>query len=350
MTPRSALSLVLFWFLLIACEKKEENRVVGERVFEVRTVEARFVDHPINYTTSGYLEAVHRVEVRPEVSGRVVDLFAEEGDRVRKGSPLFKIEDSTYRKAYEEALWSLREAEKDLQNVKAVYERRKTLYEKDLISSEEFEEVRTRLETLTARVKRLKALLERRRIDLERTLVRSPVDGVVISRGVDLGDYVTPQTKAYDLLRLDPLRFVFRVPQELVGHIRLGDKVSVKVGGRRLRAEVVYISPTADEARMFTVKARVSNKDRSLKPKMYGEVSFETGRVRAVIVPEQAVRVSQRQTFLWVVRDSRAVKVPVRIVAHEEGRSAVTGDLKEGDRIIVEGIMFLYEGARVVER
>ena len=345
---RWSVTLLLVLFLL-GCggEKKEEPK---ERVFEVRTMKVSFTEIPLSYTTTGFLEAVHRVEVRPEVSGRVVEVLAEEGDLVKEGDPLLRIDESVYRKAYEEALWRLREAEKDLENAKAVYERRKKLFEKELISEEEFEEIRTRLETLKARVKRLRASLERRRLELERTLVRSPVEGVVVSRWVDVGDYVTPQTKAYDILKLDPLRFVFKVPQELLPHLRLGKFVKVKVGSREIRAKVVYVSPTADVSRMFTVKAKVRNRKEKLRPNMYGEVSVETGRVKAVLVPEQAVRLSQRQTFLWVVRDSRAVKVPVRVVAHKEGLSAVTGELKEGDRVVVEGYMFLYEGAKVVER
>jgi len=83
---------------------------------------------------------------------------------------------------------------------------------------------------------------------------------------------------------------------------------------------------------------------------MYGEVSFLYGKVKAVLVPENAVQLSRRQTFLWVVRDSRAVRIPVRVVGHREGLLAVVGELKEGDRVAVENLMFLKEGVRVRER
>ncbi len=348
MTRRSVLALLLI--LLTACGGEEENPTSGERVFEVRTVEVRSVDYPVAYTTNGYLEAVYRVEVRPEVSGKVAEVIAEEGEKVRTGDPLFRIDGEVYRKAYEEVLWSLREAERDLENLRAVYERRKKLFEKELISREEFEEAKTRWETLKARVERLKALLGRRRIDLERTVVRSPIDGFVVRRYVSPGDYVTPQKKAYDLVRISPLRFVFKVPQEVVVRLREGKEVVLKIGSEEVKAKVVYISPTADEVRMFTVKALVDNKDGSLRPNMYGEAYFEVRRVKAFLIPEQAVMVSQRQNFVWVVRNSRAVKVPVRVIAHRDGLLAVAGDIGEGEKVIVEGLMFLYEGARVVER
>ncbi|MDQ7081600.1 MAG: efflux RND transporter periplasmic adaptor subunit [Aquificota bacterium] len=152
---------------------------------------------------------------------------------MKSGDVLFRIEGEVYRKAYEEILWSLREAERDLENLMAVYERRRKLFEKDLISREEFEEVKTRWETLKARVEKLKALLERRRIDLERTVVRSPADGFVERRYISPGDYVTPQRKTYDLVRISPLRFVFKVPQEVVGKLREGKEVVLRFGTER---------------------------------------------------------------------------------------------------------------------
>jgi len=282
----------------------------------------------LEYRTGGFFEAVFTVEVTPEVSGKVVRIFAEEGDRVKKGEPLLKIEDSVYRKAYEEALWELRQAERDYENQKALLERRKALYRKELISREEFEEVRTRVEVLKARIESLKVRLESRKLDLERTLLKSPLEGVILSREVGVGDYVTPQRVTYVILRTDPLRFVFKVPQEIVSYLRRGSPLEVVANGRRVR----------------------ENREGFFKPNAYGEVSFSFKRIRAVPVPEQAVQFSRGQSFLWVVRESRALKVPVRVLRHEGDRLLVLGDLKEGDRVIVEGLLFLYEGAKVVEK
>jgi len=155
---------------------------------------------------------------------------------------------------------------------------------------------------------------------------------------------------AYRIVRVDPLRFVFKVPQELVSRFRKGAPLRIKVNGRILKGRVSYISPSADENRLFTVKALLSNRDGSLKPNTYGEVFFSLKRIKAVAVPEQAVQLSRQQTFLWVVRDSRAVKVPVQVIQHRGDKLIVSGELKEKDRVVVEGLLFLYEGAKVRER
>jgi len=348
MTGQSVIALIAL--ILLSCGSGGEKPRKGERVFDVKTQRVVYTVSSLKYRVGGHLEAVHSVSVKPEVSGRVLEIFVEEGDTVRKGDPLIRIEDETYRKAYEEVLWELRQAERDYENQRALLQRRKALYEKELISKEEFEEVRTRVEVLRAKIESLKVRLERRKLDLERTLLRSPIGGVVLRRSVNVGDYVTPQSEAYRILRTDPLRFVFRVPQEIISHLKPGTPVEIEIGSRRIRTEVSYVSPSADENRLFTVKALLPNGDGLLKPNTYGEVTFGFRSIRAVPVPEQAVQLSQRQSFLWVVRDSRAVKVPVRVLQHEGDKLLVVGDLKRGDRVVVEGLLFLYEGAKVRER
>ena len=348
---RQSLTLLLGLLLLLSCERAERReRSEIERIPEVRTVELRSTEYTLSYETKGYLEAVHRVGIKPLVSGRVKEIRVEEGELVKEGEVLLRLEDEDYRIMYREALWSLREAQESYENQLRVYERRRRLYEKELISREELEEVRTRLETLRARVESLKALVEKRRVDLERTEVRAPFEGYVVRRFVSVGELVGPSTVCYEMVRLDPLRFVFKVPQEVAPHLRMGAPVEVSVGGRRVTARVDYISPSLDENRLLTVKARLRNRKGDLRPGMYGRVRFGYKKVRAFPVPEQAVQLFQDQSFLWVVRDSRAVRVPVRVVGHKEGVSIVVGEVREGDRVVVENLMFLKEGQRVRER
>jgi membrane fusion protein (multidrug efflux system) len=350
MTRRSVLALPLLVFLFLSCGKEEPKKISKERVFSVRTVTVQEGEFYTLFRTSGHFEAVHSVRVRPEVSGRVEKIYGEEGDRVKAGQSLLKMEDSLYRKAYEEALYKLKRAEKELRNAEALYRRRRSLFEKELISREELEEFETRFESLKAELESLRAIAERRKIELERTVVRSPIDGFVLKRMTEEGDYLTPQREAYEIVKLSPLRFVFRVPQEIAKTLKKGQRVLIVSGNRKIEARVTYISPSADRSRLFTVKALVKNTDGSLKPGTYGEVLFEHEKVRAVSLPEQAVQLSQRQSFVWVVRNSRAVKLPVEVISHREGEVLVRGEFKEGDRVITEGILFLYEGAKVEER
>ncbi len=350
MTHQSALLIIPLLLMLLSCSERKQNEVSKreERVFHVKTLRADVNELFTLYRTNGYFEAVHRVALRPEVSGRVKELFVEEGDYIRKGQPVLKIDDSLYKKAYEEAFWNLERVRRELRNLKSIYERRKKLFQKELISKEEFEEAKTRFEEAKARLESLSASFERRKLELSKTLLRSPTDAFVLKRNVNLGEYVTPQKVVYELVRTKPLRFVFKVPQEVVGFLEPGKEVSIESGNVKLKAKVSYISPSADERKLFTVKVRVDGQA-GLKPGTYGEVSFDYKKVKGVLIPEEALQLSQRQSFVWVVRNSRALKLPVEVVAHREGKVAVRGPFKEKDRIVVEGFMFLYEGAKVME-
>ncbi|RLJ70301.1 membrane fusion protein (multidrug efflux system) [Hydrogenivirga caldilitoris] len=351
MTGQSLLVvLVAFTFILSCGSPKESKKAPAERVFEVKTVELNPVDYTLRYETNGYLEAVETTQVKPLVSGKVVRILVEEGSWVKRGDLMLKIEDKDYRALYEEALWNLREAQENYQNQLKVYERRKRLYEKELISKEEFEESQTNLLTLKAKIESLKASLEKRRIDLQRTELKAPFDGYVVRRLVSVGDLVGPSSVCYEVVKPDPLRFVFKVPQEVAPSLKLGSPVHIKLGSGELEAEVEYISPSVDENRLLTVKAKVKNTYGKLKPGMYGVVSFGYKKVKAFLIPEQAVQLFQEQTFLWVVRDSRAVRLPVNVVGHEDGKSAILGQIKEGEKLIVENLMFLKEGVRVKEK
>ncbi len=349
MTRQSVLALLVFVAFLFSCGTEEVKKTPKkERTFKVKTVPVEKGEFFTKYRTSGYFEAVHRLKVKPEVSGKVERLFAEEGDKVNRGKPLLKIEDSLYRKAYEETLWKLKQAQRELENIRAIYNRRKKLFKKELISREEYEEFKTKLESARAKVESLKALVERKKIELSKTLLKSPIEGYVVKRFVEVGDYITPQREAYELVKPHPLRFVFKVPQEVVRKLKLNQNITVRLEDKEITAPVTYISPTADRGRLFTVKALIEDPE-GIKPGTYGEASFNYRKVEGVSLPEQAVQLSQRQSFVWIVRNGRSLKLPVQVLTHEEGKVVVSGDFKEGDRVIVEGLLFLFEGAKVVE-
>ncbi len=350
MTSQSVAILLALFLILISCKEKSAQKQVQEKVFKVKTQRVSYQTVTLNYRTGGFLEAVYELSIRPEVSGRIIRILVEEGDTVKKGDLLAEIEDSSYRKAYEEILWELEQTQREYENQKAILERRKEFYKKELISKEEFEEIQTHAEVLKARIESLKVKLENRKLDLEKTKIKSPVEGIIAERMVNVGDYVTPQREILKVLKTSPLRFVFKVPQEIALSLKLGTPVKIKIGNQELTSRISYISPYADKNRLFTVKALISKKSPFLKAGVYGEVSFPVREIKAISLPEEAVLLSQRQSFVWVVKNSRVVKVPVEVLYHEEGRLYVKAPLKEGDKVIVEGLLFLYEGAKAVEQ
>ena len=347
MTRQSVSLVILLSVLLFGCGKNDEQSISEERVFRIKTEELKKEETFLDYVTSGWVEAVNRVDVRPEVQGVVVEVFAEEGQKVVKGQPLVRLDDSEYRKVYEETLWNLKRYEKELENLRQIFRRREELFRKELIGREEFEDVKTKLEAMELSVKSLTASLERAKLNLSKTVVRAGINGVVEKKFVSEGDYVGPQTVLFEIVNFDSLRFVAKIPQEVRKFLRESMPVRIKIEDRFTDGEISYISPSADRARLFTVM--VDLKGGGFKPGSFGELFIPIKRILAYRVPEEAVQLSQRQTFVWVFRNSRAVKVPVRVIAHSDGEVLIDGPFKKGEKVITEGLMFLYEGAKVEE-
>jgi membrane fusion protein (multidrug efflux system) len=204
---------------------------------------------------TGQIEAVQAIQLRPEVEGRLVELMVREGSEVREGTPLFRIDDSELR-----AQVARLRAERDL--AQQALERTR-----DLISRNA--SYRADLEQAEASFRSAEAQLELQQIRLDRTVVRAPFGGVVGQRFVSLGDYVTNGTRLATLQTVDPQRVAFAVPERYAQRLANGQEVAFRVAavtGREYTGAVEFVDPVVElPARTITVKARVRNRDRTLK-------------------------------------------------------------------------------------
>ncbi len=340
---------LLIIFLIFSCGREEVKQAQEqkERIFPVKVLRASQGSFPLYYSTVGHFETGEKVKVRPEISGIVEKVFIEEGQKVSKGEKLLKIRDTDLIKTAEEIEARIKEEEARLKTLESIYKRREKLFQEGLIGKEEFERVRADYMTSLARLKALKARLEKIKVDLAKTFIRSPVEGIIKAKLVNEGEWVSPQTVLFEIISLKDIRFVFKIPQEIAKHLQIGKAVKISANGSSVEGVIFYISPEADSSRLILVKAKVKDPSKGIFPGSYGEAMIEVGTVEGFRVPERSLQVSGRQVFLWIVKDSRAVKVPVEVISHEGDSFVVRGNIKAGDLIVTDGFMFLYEGARV---
>ncbi len=341
--------IALLILLIVSCsEGKKDFETKRERIFSVKTesLKAQYIN--LKYETVGFIEAERIVRVKPEVSGKVLKIYKDEGEKVKRGELILKIDDEKYKEAYEEALWNLNQVKEDLENAKSIYGRRKRLFSKGLIGKEEFENAKARYEALLSKLKALEKVVEIRKLDIEKTEVKAPISGVIKRKLIEEGEYVNPQTVLFEIASENEKRVVFKVPLEMREYLKPGKDIYVEASGKKFTGKIDFISPYADEGRMITVKARL-NSSGNLIHGEYVKVIMDYKRIKSFKVPEEAVQLSDREIFVWVVENGRAKKRRVKVVHHEYGYLYITGQIKEGDRIITEGYMFLYEGARVKE-
>jgi membrane fusion protein (multidrug efflux system) len=286
---------------------------------------------------TGEIEALQSIELQPEVSGRLVGILTREGSEVRRGTPLFKVDDAEISAEVDRL-----EAEMDL--AEQALARTRELLERDASSTADLERAEA-----TARSTRAQLSLQRTR--LERTVVRAPFGGIVGERLVSLGDYVTPSTQLTTLQTVDPQRASFEVPERYAQELEEGQTVSFSVAAipdRTFTGQVDFVDPRVRlPGRTITVKAVVQNPERSLKPGMFIEARLATQvRPNAVVIPEEAVLPLGGQNFVWAITpENTANRVEVQLGVRRPGIVEIRSGLSAGDRVVTGGQALLYPQA-----
>ncbi|MEE9579016.1 MAG: efflux RND transporter periplasmic adaptor subunit, partial [Gemmatimonadota bacterium] len=207
-------------------------------------------------SATGQIEAVQSIELRPEVEGRIVQILAREGAEVRRGTPLFKVDDAELK-----AEVARLQAQRDL--AAHALERTQALIEERATSPAQLDEAE-------ANARSTQAELDLIQVRLERTVVRAPFSGVIGERLVSVGDFVNRTSTLTTLQTVNPQRASFRVPERHAQALAVGQKVSFRVAAvveREFIGDVEFVDPVVSlPSRTITVKASVPNPDRYLKP------------------------------------------------------------------------------------
>lgn len=342
---RSIVACVMAAAVLAACSSAESNSGGGPGAnggpmglpVEVAVADRDTVVDAIIAT--GQIEALQSIELRPEVDGRLVEIYMREGSEVRRGAPLFKIDDAELR-----AQVARLEAERD-RAVQAL-ERTRRLIEQNASSEAD-------LEAAEANARSTQAQLDLQQVRLDRTVVRAPFSGLVGARSVSLGDYVTSSTRLISLQTVDPQRAVFQIPERYAQRLELGQEVTFRVAAlpdTEFAGVVDFVDPVvALPARTIEVKAEVSNPDRDLKAGMFIEVRLATDvRPNAVVVPEDAILPLSGADFVWVVSEGTASRRQVELGVRIPGFVEILSGVEAGEQVVVGGLERLSEGAPVM--
>lgn len=290
----------------------------------------------------GTLYGYEEVTLSSQVEGQIEALNVDLGDHVQNGQALAKIEDA-------QLLARLREAEAMLSKARADEARAQKLSAKDVISTQEFESLRTNAEVAKARRDTLE-------VTIDHTQVKSPITGAVAHRHVSVGEYVVPGSKLFSLVSLNPLKLRGDVPERFVHEIRVGQRVRVTVDpfpNVVFEGEVSRISPASDpQSRSVALEVLVDNFEEMLKPGFFAHASVVTRQDdRALMVPQEAIISFAGVTKLFVVREDVAEERQVTAGTRgEEGLVEIVEGVTEQDRVVVSGLTKLSNGTRVEVR
>jgi membrane fusion protein (multidrug efflux system) len=290
---------------------------------------------------TGEIEAMQSVELRPDIEGRIAEILVREGAEVRRGTPLFKVDDAELKAEVDRA-----EAERDLAQ-QSLARTRDLLAQKASSQSE--------LERAEATARSTAAQLALLKVRLDRTLVRAPFSGIVGERTVSLGDYVTTSSPLVSLQTVSPQRAAFQVPERYADRLKSGQTVTFRVAalpGKVFSGRVDFVDPVVQlPARTITVKAQVPNPRRELQSGMFIEVRLATAvRTDAVVVAEDAVLPLQGNNFVWVAANGKATRRHVELGVRTAGFVEARAGVEAGEQVVVAGQERLAEGAPVAPK
>lgn len=330
--------LILLLAVLFAGQALAQGGPPGGPKIMVETIRATTTTLHSTLRAVGTLLADASAELRTEVPGQILGIHFEEGQHVDKGAKLFSIEAAVL-----EA--DVNEARANAARSQAAYERAKQLYAKKLISAADYDVAKANNNVDTARLLSSEARLVK-------TVIRAPFAGFTGLRRINVGDYATVGQSLIDLVRLDPLRVDFSVPETMLAALKVGQAIGVSVTAypeRTFSGAVIAIAPQAHVAgHSIQVRASLPNPDLLLRPGLFAQVEIALdSRSDAIVVPEQAIWPVGQDKTVFVVVDGKAVQTVVQLGERQPGLVEVTAGIEVGDEVVTAGQMKLYDGAAV---
>ena len=261
-------------------------------------------DLRVTISSTGKVEPVKTVEVKSKASGEIIQLQYEEGDYVKQGDLLCKIDPEQVQFEYNKTVADLAVAKASMQTTEREVNRQKELFEKDMVSEAEMETTQLSLEQARASLVRAEAAAADAKKRLDDTVVRSPISGLIIQLGVEKGNIISSGTSSVSggtslmqVAQVDSVYIVAQVDETDIGKVELGQKVEVEADAfpdETFRGEVLKIAPMAQvqqNVTIFEVTTKVDNAERKLKSGMNANIEIITAFAEnALLVPNAAVK------------------------------------------------------------
>ncbi len=287
--------------------------------------------------TNGTLEAENEVDIVARTSGPVTEINTEEGQMVRAGQLIARIDP---REATNQA--AIAAVGRD--EAKLAFDRTKSSFDQGLVSQESYDVALSKLSSTEAQ-------LESAKIQLAYTEIRAPFDALVVTRDIKLAQYVSPGTTLFRVSDFTPLLCRVEVPEKDLPRISLGQEAHLRVEAfpeERFEASVARMRPTLDAATgTFTVTLEVEGRDK-LRPGMFASVYLQTDtHERALVIPRESLVLDSLGDTVYVMVDNTAQRREVQLGLRDETSVEVTDGISEGDLLIVLGQDGLADGTPI---
>lgn len=321
-----------------AAKAAEEKKTEAELQIpvEIAAVQRQAISNVFQGTAS--LEAQAVAEVVSKSAGVVLDIRVEEGQNVRKGDVLARLENDRQRLQLAQANANLRKAQNDMK-------RQTELFDRKLIGSEVFERSKFDFDTQ-------KASYDIAQLELSYTEIRAPITGTVSQRLVKLGNQINVGQSLFRIDDFDPLEARVAVPEREMNAIRAGQDVQMLVDampGKVFIGTVDRVSPVVDpKTGTFDVVAQFADASQSLRSGMFGRINVVTAvHDNALVIPRIALLSEDGKAAVYVVEKGKVVRKAVTVGFSGDGAAEILVGLNEGEQVITLGQNAVREGSAV---
>ena len=358
-----AIAAALYYvFSASAPQQRRGGRfAAGEGPVPVLVAPAARADVPVYMDAVGTIKALNTVTVRPQVDGKLLSVNFKEGDDIKKGDVLAKIDPVIYQAQLNQAIAKKAQDEAQLANSKIDLERYERLAATAAINKQQADTQRALVAQYTALVQADQAAIDNAQAMLGYTTITAPIDGRTGIRMVDEGNYVRSadaNSSIVVITQLQPISVLFNLPQQDLSQVNTAfNKGPLNVEAQRSDNDVVIdrgtlrvVDNQVDQTTgTVKLKAEFPNANLQLWPGQFVNIRLLVDTLKQVVViPTGAVQRGPNGTFVYVVKDDDTVSVrPITVQKQDETQTVISKGLEAPERVVTTGFVRLTDGTKV---
>lgn len=282
-----------------------------------------------------------------DVNGPVAQIMVEDGQKVNIGQPLGKIDDIRFAITLRQMEAALERAKQQFVEDEKDYQRTKTLFENKAITQKSLDAALTNYIKGKTTVKQAQADYDKAKLDLDRCVIRSPINGYCVDRSIEIGQAMARGQNMGKVIDLDDIYVDARIPESDIRNIKTGQRSLIE---GKFEGIVEHIDLYADSSRSFKVRIRVKNPDLYFRGNMFVKGSIILEKYENVaLFPSKAIRNFRGELFVFTVHDGKARRNKITLIA-QEGDLSYCHEISASHEIVVVGQDGLDDGSPIIVR
>jgi RND family efflux transporter MFP subunit len=321
-------------------------------VVSIKVAQVQYTETVPTLALNGSVEGKTAATISAKLAGRIEEVLVQEGQKVKGGDPLVKLESTELANAVRTAQDAVTKAQINLDLATADYNRYSKLYSIGAVSQQQFEAAEAKLKSAQADLSSTSTGRDNAQQQYGYGMLVAPVDGVVANKAATIGQVVAPGAALMVVEDISQVYAVVNIEQKDLGRVKLGQKASVAVDAypdKLFEGVVEIINPEAGAAnRMFRTKVKIDNSGGELRPGMFTKVQLEVGASTQVLtVPQAAVTQKQGLYYVFIVENNKASRRQLEIGDVAGDIIQVKAGLQAGEKVVISNVNQLKDGQAV---